>query len=573
MIDALHPLRRAYGVAAPDAPEPSPGTPGHVEAVLLGQTREAIEHLRPAAPEAATVDAVLAYAAAGPAVAAGLDHELAALPTASPVRPDAPVLARIEAFAADATLAAVRSVYGEAVGDADVASPTEAALLDGARELLGRGPRLRPAAAVLAAVTARAEEASVSAPDTADAAPTDPALASLAAAYGLPLPSGATPAAVETALLTDLRDVLAGAPRVRPSDAVRDAILAQAAAVPAAPAGAEAPVTELALLPIAAAYGLPIAGTPAGVEMALLQSTRDVLDRAPRLRPTDVALAAITARAAEASGVPAVASRPAPPRAITTDRAPVALVAAAATPGSARRTGLWAGSAGLVSALLLALVLLPRPGADGVDASESVATVASVDGGATAEATPPEGVPAEEAMPLVASAEPPPPSAGAAETETPSLAASATPARASVPRPAAEPRAEVAARSEALADRVAAPSVREAASSAPAAQARTPAPRSAPPASGLSLASASRPAPETAPSSWDAADSDVRVLSLRLRELRRGNRGTDWDAPAQALGTPQDPVTMSATPGLQSIRAGAAPGRARLRTDTFPTGD
>ena len=61
---------------------------------------------------------------------------------------------------------------------------------------------------------------------------------------------------------------------------------------------------------------------------------------------------------------------------------------------------------------------------------------------------------------------------------------------------------------------------------------------------------------------WDV-DDDVRVLSLRLQELRRQNQGLVWDESAEAFGAPAD--AAGAAPGVQTVREGAAPTRAQIR--------
>ncbi|HEX9951200.1 MAG TPA: hypothetical protein VGB53_05480, partial [Rubricoccaceae bacterium] len=216
--DALFPLRLAYGVEVPGsdaagAASAPAGAAARTEAALLAQTRTAIE-----------------------AAVAGVDRQ-----------PPPNVLAAVLTRAAEASdaaltpLAAVRALYGL---PASSAHPAEAALLSQSRAAVEStlGARtLAPPTAVVAAIAARAAEATRLAPEP-DAAVAVPALAPLAVAYGLPLGAEMNaPSASETALLVQTRALLDGRPAAAgPPEAAIAAVLARAASF----ATPVAPVTE-----------------------------------------------------------------------------------------------------------------------------------------------------------------------------------------------------------------------------------------------------------------------------------------------------------------------------------------
>lgn len=477
MSDALTPLRRAYGVEVPGASAAGaaaePGAGGHAEAVLLAQTRTAVEATVAAQdrqPGAAALDAVLAEAARA-------------------------------SSAALAPLAAVRALYKEPTDAA--ANAVEAAILSQSRAAIEQAidaSPARPPSSVLGAILAEAAAATARAPQP-DAGVEAPALAPLAIAYGLPLAAGASPDSVETQLLVQSRRLLDDRP------------------------------------------------VPAG--------------------PSDAAIAAVLARAAS-FGTPPVAVRPAAaPPAIET---PVAAPAADRTPVQAarsyRRVGAWTTAAALAVALVVAF--LPRTaGAPEVPVAVEAATVAATLTPAAEDETPGE--------------------TPAAATPAEAQAASAAPLAESfamlTPPPAA-PAAQAPA--------IQAPAIQAPAARAPVAvqpQAMTAPPAAPPPATAPRRVEAPRPAPSRpmapraaaeppaalaaadvtpADDAWDAP-SDVRVLSLRLQALGRGNAGLAWDAPAEAFGAPATSTVGRATPGLQSVRE-TAPARVRLRTEPA-TGD
>ncbi len=270
MSDALTPLRRAYGVEAPGAPEAAaPGAGGHAEAALLAQTRAAVEAAVAAQdrrPAAATLDAVLADAARASA-------------------------------AALAPLAAVRALYGEPTDCA--ADPVEAALLSQSRAAVEQTVDARPArppAFALDAVLAEAAAATARAP-RADDPVGAPALAPLAVAYGLPLAAGLVPDAAETELLVQTRHLLDDHPvPAGPSDAAIAAVLARAVSagtppaveVPAAETPVAAPAPDRAPMRAARSYRRVGAWTSAAaLAVALVFALMPRTARAPEAPAAD----------------------------------------------------------------------------------------------------------------------------------------------------------------------------------------------------------------------------------------------------------------------------------------------
>ncbi len=500
MDDVLHPLRCVYDVDAAGAPPqaaPPRDAPGHAEWRLLEQTRRVLDRWPSATPGRSAVEAVEAFAAAA-TEGVRLDALAAGLGDAPARRPSDATVVAVEARAADATLAAVRQVYGETSGVP--AAGVEAAFMRPVREWLDAAPRTdRPSAAVLAAVAARAEEAS--------------------RVHGTPDVDAVTPA----------------------------------------------------LAPLAAAYGFVAAPDAADAEIALLSGTRDAVALQPRERPDAATLASIAAFAAEASAegrsaaarsaeaaVPAV--RPAVARpSLAGDRAPAVGGVARARHGTRRMpASAWAGSAALAGVLVIALVIVivPRVVGDTGEVAETTLEAAAPDASPlVAEALPPPPAPsvvADEEEPA-APAPPPTVSSPSVALAAP-IASGIAAARLAVPRPSAgreaspapSPRPAPVLRSAAPAE------IADAASFAPVA-ARTASPR---------------PAPVDA---WNAA-ADVRTLAMRVRALRQATPEAEWDAPAEAFGAPRTPMTMSATPGFQSVRAGT-PARARILPDSSRTGN
>ena len=388
----------------------------------------------------------------------------------------------------------------EAVLDRAAAGSTAHASLGSLSRALDAQPSESPSDAAVGAVLARAADASSSTQSVRDAY----------AATG--------PLAGEAEVLRQSRLVLdravATRPHSRPSSDVEALVLARAA--DASGVVPDAVPSDLALRPVAAAYGL---ATEAGVEATLLASTSDALQRLPVRQPEAATLDAVLAQAALASA-PAESPADAAP-APAADRAAAPLVA------SRRRSrGLWAGSAALLAAAIIAFVMFPT--ASPSNELEAVASVADLPADAESDSAPASAEPATpvapQPAPALAAAAPAPRVVQRTAPRGPS-ASELTPVRAQravSPPPAAGPTSPRAPDTEALADE---------------------------------LATASVPA-------WDVED-DVRVLSLRLQELRRQNQGLAWDESAEAFGAPASGA--SATPGIQAVREGAAPARAQIR--------
>ena len=436
-------------------------------------------------------------------------------------------------------LAPLRHVYDveppTPAGDAPPpADPVETALLSGMRRVLDARPAETPSRLAVEAVLDRAAARSAAHPAfdalgralnaQPPASPSDAAveavLARAAAASSADQSVrdayAATAAlAGEAELLRQSRLVLdraiASRPRSRPSADVEALILARAA--DASGVVRDVAPSDLALRPVAAAYGL---ATEAGVESSLLASTSDALARLPLRQPEAATLDAVLAQAALASAP--VAPDAIPPRAPAADRAAVPLA-------SRRTRGVWAGSAALLAAVVIAFLMVPS----GAPSSDAEAVVAVAEPSAPEAEAAPALTPAEQETP-------------AAPQPAPALAA-AVPAPRVVQRTA--PRGPSASEfTPVQAVRPAPPPVAASARSAP---------------DGLSDEVAAAP---TSVPSWDV-DDDVRLLSLRLQELRRQNQGLAWDESAEAFGAPADAAGGSA--GIQVVREGAAPARAQIR--------
>ena len=481
MSDALTPLRHAYGVEPVGAPE-APGDAGHPEQEALRQMRDLLDTWPAPSPAPETVAAVEARASV---IAAAVSQTDAALARAFSGRPQprptdavvASVLARAAAPAPDVLPAA---------------SPVEQAVFDQSLQALDRLPTLRPAASVIAAVEARAAEASS-------------ALAAVRSVY-LDAPAADS---VEAETLRQSRaavdQAFAARPQPRPSAEAIEAVLARAAEA----AGVEAePVLEI----------------PA-VEGAVLAQSHLALDRLPRPRPSAATLDAVRLAAVTAGTAPARDDRPAR----SVDRAP-------ARP-TRRRTpvGVWAGAAGLLVAALVAIVVLPRGGAES-EAPMAVAALAEADAAVVPPAEQPSAMEAEPTESADADISASPAPSGALAAAAPIAAFAPTPVRA------------------------------ERTPSDPAPRASAP-----PPPTVAAAARPSASAVASDPPSWEMSE-DVRTLSLRLQELGSEDDLAWDDVPAEAFGQPASP-SVGAAPGLQSVRAGApaarpAPARARLRTDT-----
>ena len=412
-----------------------------------------------------------------------------------------------------------------------VLAQTDAAV---ARAVASR-PQPRPSTDVLAAVLARAAE---------------------------PIPSDSLPASspVEAALLDQSAQALDRLPRLRPDAHVIAAIEARAAGATAS------------LAPVRALYlDGPVAES---AEAAVLAQSRAAIERTlatrPQPRPSADAVAAILARAAEASGLEpepvlevsavegavfaqslrALDRLPRPrPSVATLDAVRLAAVTAGAAPlrdsrpatspdraptrPDRRRTsvGVWASIGTALVAALVLLVVLPLGGAP---EAEPVAVAALAD--VTDAETPQPVAPSNEAP-----AEPLVEESPVSQSVPSALSAAAT-------LPGVAPAAQRA--------------IREASTPSPSPPTAAPQVASAQPTT-RPTPSAARPTP-----SWDTPD-DVRALSLRLQEIDEADALAWDDAPAETFGVPGVSSTGSA-PGLQSVRAGT-PARARFRSDSSST--
>lgn len=590
MSDGLSVIRRAYGLDAPDASDAS-----GAEAAVLTQSMAALDALPRQRPDADVLAAVAARAAnasredaLGPlreviasdgalTSASGAEATLLAqsllaldtLPTASP-SPEAvaAVLARAEA----ASLEPVRLATGDVTGtdvtgtdltDADADSP-EAQILQQSLAALDTLPAYAPSPEALAAVLARAQESALEPVaaeigDLAEAGPDSPeaeilrqsmaALDALPAATPSPEVLGAvfayaadasvapvlaaygegTSDSPEVEMLRQSVAALDTLPAQSPSPEARDAVTVHAAAASAAP--------------VLAAYG-EVSGVDSP-EVPLLAASRQALDTLPTYAPSAAAMAAVMAAAAEASGAAMPVEGTAPATAAPATAAPAARpkrrakdrgAAVAARPRT--RIGALAGLSTLAVAILAGLLFL-RSG-------DSLAPEADIV--ALAEPAPEEApVASAPAEPLADLAPEPEPTPEAAPPEPP---------RPIVPRTA--PRGPNADGFQPVAAQRPAPSPPSAARARSAPEAEAAFMADAMPAEADASASG-----DAAPTDWDAGD-DVRLLSLRLRQLREENAGLEWGEPAVPLG--QSARTAGTTPGVQAVRESAPMGRALART-------
>lgn len=525
MSDVLSPLRLAYGLDGPGADVsgtptlPEPGGTDGVETETLRQMRDLLDRRPPLAPPAAALDAVRTEAARWTGF---VDATAAAVAAAFSSRPRP----RPSSAALDAVLARAAEASGLEAPPVLAAGPVEAALVDQSLDALDRLPHSSPTPAVLDAVRAFAAAAATTA--AAQPASADASLAPIRSVYeGAPVPAPGTAGAAEAALLTSTVTALdaalsAARPRLRPASRAVDAVLARAAEATELSALPTLSVDDPALRPLA---GLPESGlsVQTGVEAAVLRQSLDALDRLPRPAPAPAALDAVRAFAATAAHRPAATgARPSPPL----GRAPLGALLAS------RGRSAWAGAGALLAAAVVAVVLLPGTGADDDLPSPAVAVVQAppvAEEVAEAVEAASDVAPGEEDLAPLASAAPAAASSGA--TASSGEVAPAVSRRA-VPGPTVvDPPVERAVAQSTRQDRPAEPS------------------------SG-----------EVAPA-WDGP-SDLRVLSLRLEEMGREAEGLTWDVPVEAFGAPTAASGLARTPGLQSVRAGAAPARARLHLDS-----
>lgn len=564
-MPVLGPSSRAVEAVMARAFEPVLEGESDVETAVFEQSRQALDQIRRASPRASVLEAVLARAAEATALesvsleaessveAAVLNQSLRALDRLERPAPPASVLEAVLARAAEPAPADVL----------EAESPVEAALFDQSLRALDRLGRSAPSASVLEAVMARAVDPALEGESDVESAVLDQSLRALDALH-TPSPRASVLEAVlaraaeasdqqqadldaaspvEAAVLDQSLQALDRVPRPSPDASALEAVLAFAA---------QAGVSD-GLEAVRHLY----ADGPAvgGVEADVLGQSRAALERAftsrPQPRPSALALEAVLARAAEASGLaaePVLEVAPVEaalmaqshraldrlPRlgapaasldairiaAATASSEAAAALAPASTPAVAlppSSTRWWAGAGALVLAALVAVVLLPNAlqsdGAQEVAALEDAfPAVALLDTAPTA-----EPVPADDVL------------------EADSESAPATPS-------AASPLVASAAVSGFV-------PVNEVRS-----QAQTRSARSVPPppsASAPSPAASSAAAP-----AWDAPDN-VRALSMRLEELDLED-AIDWEEPAEVFGVPAT-RSRTATPGIQAVREGAAP--------------
>ena len=408
-------------------------------------------------------------------------------------------------------LAPLLAAYGDAPAVATgAAGHAEQEALSQMRRVLDAQPSLAPSGAAVAAVLARAAEP---APDALPAvSPSEVALLgqSLAALdrLGRPRPPADLVARVEaraaeaSAAVGAVKHAYEGA--AVPSSRVKASALALVVqgrdvldrAFAARPQPRPDETTVAAILARAAeatAVGVEPRAEAAPVEAAVLAQSHRALDRLPRRRPSTEALDAVLVAAATAAATTA-----APPP-VT---APTAGTPATAVPSALfARPYAWVGAAALAAAALAAVVVLPLGGPAAESVIEPAAFVADV---SVPEPTgEEEAVEAAPAAPLAAVAP-------ALVQETRRVPSGPAPSEPPAPRRAA---------------RVAA---------AP------------------SAATITEPTP-----SWDPTD-DVRTLTLRFDDIDEDDLG--WDEPAEAFGAPATRAGVS-SPGVRVVREGAAPAR------------
>lgn len=566
MSDGLSVIRRAVGVPAPSGltPEQASGAEA-VEAAVLAQSLQALDALPREQPDAA----VLARIADAAAAASELDA-LAAVRGAcglGPVQHTAEGALLAQSVAAlDALPAAAPSPEAERAVEAHAHEATFAPLhaaSGGAEALDGPEASAGPEAAVLAQ-SLRALEALPS------YAPSPEALAAVLARAAAPEASGVATTSVEDAIAEQSEAALATLPVYAPSAEAMDAVLVAAqeatfAPLLAASGGGEVAGVEAELLrqslraldalphyapdaealaavegaalnatfaPLHAAYGDGTSDTP---EAGLLAQSKQALGALPTYSPSAAALEAVMISAAAASSVTTIAAaQPASP-AVRQRRASDRGAVQAARPRKMR--GIVAGVATLAVALIAAVTLLD-PGLGVV--SPETEMVASAD---IVETTPAPAPMQTFAEPIAPQPDPEP----LATVQAPRPVVQ----RVAPSGPSAD-GFDVAAR-------------QQVAASAPALRSR--APRSRAPEAAALVAEADA-APE-ATTDWEAGE-DVRLLSLRLQQLREQNSGLEWDEPAVAFDGASG-GSQGTTRGIQAVRESAPLGRALARTRTPST--
>ena len=521
MSDGLSVIRRVYGLTDAEPAPAAPPTPAEAaEDALLRQSIAALGALPTLSPSPQALDAVAAEAAAHAAPEAG--RALGAVRFVYGLGPE-PADAAVEVAVLQQSRDAADTLPAHTPDP--VSLPADRPDLGAVAYVYGLGPQPADAdveVALLQQSREAVEALPVQSPSAEALASAErPDLAAVRHVYGMgPAPAGAE---VEVAVLQQSRDAVDALPAQAPSEPAQSAVRDQARAATVAP--------------VLAAYGE--AEAPDASEIALLRQSASALDALPRHAPSDAALAAVMAAAAGAAGSAsaATAGTAAPVRSRAADRAP-ADRAPVRRAQPRRRAGLFAGAATLAVALIAAIVLI-QPG-DNAPALDAEADLAVAE-----EAAPAPAAVAPAPVPAIAQAEPTPaPPAPRYATPAPAEVFAAPTPRGPAPSPAparSRPAPQLAsadlAREADLADAVAVPT---------AAPAETEA--------------------------WEAGD-DVRVLSMRLAQLREQTQGVEWDAPAVPFGAASPGAESLSEPGIQAVREGAPPAsaRARMRTDQTPT--
>ena len=301
MSDALTPLRQVYGLE-PDLRAETP------EYEALRGLREVLDARPPQSPPPDVLEAVLARAAEPPdaltfasdAQAAALAPVLDALDRLPRPAPSASVIAAVEARAADAagSLSAVRHVYAGAPAPAmGTPASVEAEMLHQSREAIDRShmsrPQAQPAPEVVDAILARAAEI-----QTQD--------------EEIPAQS-----AVEAAVIAQSLQALDRLPRLGPSVAALDAVLAAAAIPPSAPPDADrqrpaAPARDRAP---ARARRRPVGVWAGASALVMAVAVAVMMWPGASVQTEAVASLAVADQAGAVESAPAAPSAPAPLRA------------------------------------------------------------------------------------------------------------------------------------------------------------------------------------------------------------------------------------------------------------------
>ena len=565
MPDGLSVIRRIAGLSVPAGPAPASGADA-VEAAVLTQSLQALDALPRVQPDdsvlaqiaaraldASEVDALSAVRGAcglGPAQptveGAVLAQSLAAMDALPASLPTPEAEAAVSAHAKDATFAPLHSALS-ASGDAEAVSGVEEGVLSQSLQVLDALPAYAPSPEALDAVLARAAQFQppVESPASGEieeevARQSESALASLPTYSPSADAVAAVLARAQEATFAPLLEASGeGEATGVEAQLLRQSLLALDALPAYAPSAAVLSAIEGAALnatfaPLHAAYGDGESSTP---EAGLLAQSKQILDAVPAYAPSEAALAAVFAAAASASSGTPLAEASAATPALRQRRASDREAVRAARPRKMR--GIVAGVATLAVAILAAVTLLD-PGLGVV--SPETEMVASAD---IVETTP---APAAEESPVVVPAP--------EEPQPELLAVAPQPPRPVVQRSA--PRGPSAEGFQPAVARQAAPAPTQTPRAAQAARE----------AAASDLADATFASSE-ATTEWEAGE-DVRLLSLRLKQLREQNTGLEWDEPAVAFGGASG-AGAGTTPGIQAVRETAPLGRALVRSRTPST--